>query len=411
MPSDTLLEAASSSTDYYALLSLTPSATPPDIRRAYRKTAPRYHPDKNPDDPSAGEKFHQLTIAYEVLYDPETKALYDAKYAARAQAERKREELSGKRKRDVEELEKREGVFKRRREGEVHEEERREREFRRLAEEGMRRRKMMEEERWRREREVAESADKTENGEAAGVAGVVHEQPAPVGGENVPGIDRTIKVRWVREGRGEAMDKTRLSELFSKFGKIEHAFLKKDRKERIGERQKKKLVATGIVVYSSIVGAHAAVLDAKSQQGPDWEALESVSWFEGKDPDSGQHGTSPSAKEQSAPSTPASAAKADGRRAFPGLDSASSTPVSSLKSREGGLKPKASFESFRSAKVNTPQSSPFGKTAAQSPSLEESTMMRLLSAQRNAQKKQAEEQIRKEEAAAEAAEAQSVTVP
>lgn len=117
MPSDTLLEAASSSTDYYALLSLTPSATQPDIRRAYRKTAPRYHPDKNPDDPSAGEKFHQLTTAYEVLYDPEAKALYDARYAARAQAERKREELTGKRKRDVEELEAREMGFKRRKEG------------------------------------------------------------------------------------------------------------------------------------------------------------------------------------------------------------------------------------------------------------------------------------------------------
>lgn len=114
---------------------------------------------------------------------------------------------------------------------------------------------------------VAENADNTEEGAGAGVADGVHEQPVAVGGENVPGIDRTIKVRWVREGRGEAMDKTRLSELFSKFGNIEHAFLKKDRKERIGERQKKKMVATGIVVYSSIVGAHAAVLDAKANRG------------------------------------------------------------------------------------------------------------------------------------------------
>eukprot|EP00743_Colponemidia_sp_Colp-15_P004793 GILK01005162.1.p1 GENE.GILK01005162.1~~GILK01005162.1.p1 ORF type:complete len:425 (-),score=40.46 GILK01005162.1:74-1348(-) len=62
---------------YYALLGVSKDATPDDIKRAYRKLALRYHPDKNPD-PATAERFKEIAHANAVLSDPAKKKLYDA---------------------------------------------------------------------------------------------------------------------------------------------------------------------------------------------------------------------------------------------------------------------------------------------------------------------------------------------
>jgi len=64
-------------TDYYKVLGVGTNASPEQIRRAYRKLALRYHPDRNPNDPAAAEKFKQAALAYEVLSDPQKRSLYD----------------------------------------------------------------------------------------------------------------------------------------------------------------------------------------------------------------------------------------------------------------------------------------------------------------------------------------------
>ena len=63
--------------DYYAVLGVSKTATPEEIKRAYRKLARKHHPDLNPGDQDAEAKFKDLNEANEVLFDPEKRQKYD----------------------------------------------------------------------------------------------------------------------------------------------------------------------------------------------------------------------------------------------------------------------------------------------------------------------------------------------
>ncbi|EMG47048.1 CAJ1 Protein CAJ1 [Candida maltosa Xu316] len=64
-------------TTYYDILEVEVTATDIELKKAYRKRAIKLHPDKNPDDPKASERFQELGEAYRILSDPNTRAIYD----------------------------------------------------------------------------------------------------------------------------------------------------------------------------------------------------------------------------------------------------------------------------------------------------------------------------------------------
>lgn len=63
--------------DYYEVLGVTKESTPEEIKKAYRQMALKYHPDRNPGDKAAEDKFKEAAEAYDVLSDPQKKARYD----------------------------------------------------------------------------------------------------------------------------------------------------------------------------------------------------------------------------------------------------------------------------------------------------------------------------------------------
>ncbi len=63
--------------DYYTILGIAKNASDAEIKKAYRQAALKYHPDRNPGDSTAAEKFREAAEAYEVLSNPEQRKQYD----------------------------------------------------------------------------------------------------------------------------------------------------------------------------------------------------------------------------------------------------------------------------------------------------------------------------------------------
>ena len=68
---------ATAKRDYYEVLSVTRTASGEELKKSYRRLAVQYHPDKNPGDPKAEERFKELGEAYDILNDPDKRAAYD----------------------------------------------------------------------------------------------------------------------------------------------------------------------------------------------------------------------------------------------------------------------------------------------------------------------------------------------
>ena len=63
--------------DLYAILGVARNASPQEIKKAYRRLAQKYHPDRNPENKKAEERFKEISVAHDILSDPDKRQLYD----------------------------------------------------------------------------------------------------------------------------------------------------------------------------------------------------------------------------------------------------------------------------------------------------------------------------------------------
>jgi len=343
--------ARNATEDFYELLGVAFDAQETAIKKAYRKASIKYHPDKNPDNKDAADRFIYLGWARDILLDAKLKGEYDRARTRRREKVLQDELLDGRRRQMKQDLERREREgkdftqsLKRKRAEDMSEAEKREQEIQRLAEDGKRRRKEAQERLEKKRKEEDEASIIASPEPAATKPGATSE------------IERTVKIRFQRDDTTQDWDKNKLQSMFAKYGKIDSVVMGKDKKIRQSGEKHRKVTAMAFIIYTRVDHAHAAVSDG-IQHYPN---LESVSWANGEPP------------AMTAPSAP-------------------STPVNKTF--------RASFGPGPGLGKNTPLSTPKFSFSPSTPSLQEVTMMRL----KEAEKKRLEEHIRKQEAAEEAA--------
>lgn len=185
-------------------------------------------------------------------------------------------------------------------------------------------------------------------------------------------IDRTLRVRWKRKGN-QHIDEQHLRDVFSKYGAIQDCVVPPTKPE------KEKKLKSALVVFTSIVAAHAAIHDTLDL------AFKDLVWASGKEPDISHHHHHPT------PGPPTSSSPKP-KRQTPEDSPKPFTPATptTATARDPKLNRVPSFASF----AGTPRGSPFNKSAvAQSPDYESITLMRM----RAAEKAKIEARIRKEE--------------
>jgi DnaJ family protein C protein 17 len=269
MANDDLKQHINSSHDFYALLSIPNAASEAEIRSGWRKTALKHHPDKVGATPETLEKFHLLQIAFDVLSDESTKALYDNARRALEQKAQRTSAYDEKRKAMIEKLEKGERDAKRKR-GELDEEEDKfQKELARLAADGKRRREARTE-MWRQE--ALEEERKWAESQAPPA-------PAPVSNAADQDKEKSVTFRFRRDEKTAHLDRDAVQALFSHFGAIEHLLLR-DKKRKIDGEKHKILYCSGLVVFKNIFGALAAVHDFPKLKEKDarYAIFEEVDW-------------------------------------------------------------------------------------------------------------------------------------
>jgi curved DNA-binding protein CbpA len=192
--------AASEEARYLKLLGCDAAATPAELKKAYRKLAIKYHPDKNPSK-DAEEKFIAIHEAYEALTDEARREAMKSRREGMAKQTEKRKKMDEKRQEQIRELEAREQEAAEKQQAMLARREHRERakrEIARLREEGLAKLQEMV------NRDVAEAA-------------AIARPPAPA-------ESTAVKVKW---GKGQGMTEHELRSAFAEYGRLDTVLIRK----------------------------------------------------------------------------------------------------------------------------------------------------------------------------------------
>ncbi|RDB30004.1 Pre-mRNA-splicing factor cwf23, partial [Hypsizygus marmoreus] len=252
----------------YELLDVKLEATEQEIRTAYRKRSLKVHPDRNPNNPEAARKFHELNQAYELLLDPLRRLALDAKLRLKqARAERFKGH-DKKRKTMVDELEARELAFKKARMDKQKEEVQRWHETEQIKEAGRKLREEKERGLREREEEKRRAAEEAEE----------DEMEAP----SLNSLDTTVRVKYTLKSHPDLTTAAAIARLLSPFGATDTDSIVLSLKALKKAANKPPKFGTALVPFKQIGDAFAAVCaSGRAERGLD--GIE-IGWVGGKEP-------------------------------------------------------------------------------------------------------------------------------
>lgn len=261
----------------YELLEVSMDATDQEIKTTYRKRSLKVHPDRNPNNPDAARKFHELNQAYELLLDPLRRLALDAKLRIKLAKKERFKAYDAKRKNLVEELEERERAFKKAKLDKRKEESDAAWQAEQIKEQG---RKMREE----REKKAKEQEKEQK------------EQPMEEDIDEPPPLDQfdtTVRLKYSLKSHPDLTTKEAIAAFLSPFGAVDvesivFSLKTKAKKGKAKSTDSAPTHATALVPFKTIGDAHAAVCASISASAGvaskiDFKNME-IGWVNGKEP-------------------------------------------------------------------------------------------------------------------------------
>ncbi|RXW17432.1 hypothetical protein EST38_g8422 [Candolleomyces aberdarensis] len=386
----------------YELLNVSIEATDQEIKSAYRQRSLKVHPDRNPNNPDAARKFHELNQAYELLLDPLRRLALDAKLRVKQARAERFKTYDTKRKNLVEELEERERAFKKARVQKQKEEVEVYHQTERIKEEGRRMREEREKATKERER-LAEEEQKHASMDADSEL-----EPPPL-----DQFDTTVRLKYSLKSHSELTTKENIASYLSPFGSVDVDSIvfsmkaKKSKSKSKGSGEAAPTHATALVPFKTISDAYAAVTASSTRSSSSRVDLSNmeITWVNNKEPlilgwlkKMGKL----SAEGTSSNSSPAGGAANSTVDSNPNFDRSSTAATPTPFGAPAGSTPFSSFPNLGATSSSTPSFSFPGSgqgagttTAAPGLDYESLTMLRLRQAERESWRGRLENERRK----------------
>ncbi|KAJ1959988.1 DnaJ (Hsp40), sub C, member 17 [Dispira parvispora] len=361
---------------HYDTLGLSLGCTTKEITKAYRTQALKYHPDKNPDNPVAAQRFHEISIAYETLTHAEKKAKYDQELQAQLQRQQKHAELDQQRRAMKESLERGEREARQRHVQAQEAKAQQAQELEAYRQELMRQSRLREKGASRRQPPRNEDVGE---GLPENVAMALKSSQVK---QKVAEVDRSVMAKWSRKSKTTWTERTLLDH-FRSVGPVDHIIMST------------KKPTTALIVFQSLISAYVAVTQPHRVGGSDQPFR--IQWASGTPPEFIQQ----LEKDAQMPSTTKGTStqgndhQPDSSHTLASVDTAPpATTMSSSSSRQPP--PPPSFTSFPGLESDGLSGSTTSASPAETLSLDDYETLTFINL-RNWERQQLSEQLRQEQ--------------